>query len=84
LILIFPWLLGPLASDMDATRHEALQRRRGELYRIRRANETPEEADKRRRRQREYARRRHAQITERRRQEMAQSTHNQYVIKLAS
>jgi len=31
LILIFPWL-GPLASDMDATRHEALRRRHGELY----------------------------------------------------
>jgi len=38
--------LGPLASDMDATRHEALRRRRGELYRIRRANETPEEGGK--------------------------------------
>jgi len=46
LILIFPWL-GPLASDMDATRHEALRWRCGELYRIRRANETPEEADER-------------------------------------
>ena len=66
---------------MDSGTYQEALRRRRELYTIRRANETPLEAEERRRRQREYARRRCAQITERQRQEnYSQSTQNQYVI----